>query len=373
MKNVLVILGTRPEAIKLAPVILELRKAPRNYQVTVCNTEQQKDLSAQALDFFDLSADINLNVMRPNQTLNEAQQRLIDGLSEVFARYRKDATLVQGDTLTAFCGATASFCAQTPIFHVEAGLRSGDLRAPFPEEGFRQMIARVTDVHFAPTESARAALLKENLPSRSIFVTGNTVIDALSCLSARSLDDATRALMDRRIDLHSDIVLVTVHRRENHGQRLLNVLTAIESLANAFPAHQFVFPVHPNPNVKGRVESHLTSLKNVILTEALPYPQLVALMRLAKLVMTDSGGIQEEAPTFGCPVLVLRHETERMEGVESGFADLVGTQIQTIVSAASAILRQDKAVTRKNALLNPYGDGKASQRIRHIMDAKLLG
>lgn len=362
MKNIIVILGTRPEAIKLAPVILELRKNPE-YRVFVCNTEQQKELSNQTLGFFGITADFNLDVMRPNQTLAGVQSRILNALSDVYQNNHFDATIVQGDTMTVFCGALVSFYNRIPVFHVEAGLRSYDLFEPFPEEALRQMTSRITDLHFAPTQLAYDSLIKENISANKITLTGNTVIDALSCLSNDTLAMAQQALMARGVRLDDKLVLVTAHRRENHGERLDRILDAISILAAEYPDHQFVLPVHPNPNVHDKVYARLGNIPNVILTNPLDYPELVCLMQNTKLVLTDSGGIQEEAPTFGNPVLVMRYETERTEGVTAGFAKLVGADIDKILSESDAVLSRNKSETRLDGTQNPYGDGHASEKI----------
>lgn len=362
MQNILVVLGTRPEAIKLAPVILELRKNP-NYNVFVCNTEQQKELSNQTLGFFNIDADFKLDVMRPNQTLAGVQSRILTALSDIFQNNHFDATIVQGDTMTVFCGALVSFYNRVPVFHVEAGLRSYDLFEPFPEEAMRQMTSRIADLHFAPTQLAYDSLVREDIKPRKIHLTGNTVIDALSCLSNETLVAARAALIQRGVRLDDKLVLITAHRRENHGERLDRILDAIGTLTNKYGDHQFVLPVHPNPNVHDKVYSVLSHLPNVILTEPLDYPELVCLMKNTKLVLTDSGGIQEEAPTFGNPVLVMRYETERTEGVDAGFAKLVGADKGKILAESDAILSKDKAETRLDGTKNPYGDGHAAQKI----------
>lgn len=366
MKNIIVILGTRPEAIKLAPVILELRKNPE-YRVFVCNTEQQKELSNQTLGFFGITADFNLDVMRPNQTLAGVQSRILNALSDVYQNNHFDATIVQGDTMTVFCGALVSFYNRIPVFHVEAGLRSYDLFEPFPEEALRQMTSRITDLHFAPTRLAYDSLMKEDIPESKITLTGNTVIDALSCLSPDVLINAKSKLEKMGVVFNDKLVLVTAHRRENHGERLDRILSAIKTLTRKYPDHQFILPVHPNPNVHDKVYVALENIPNVILTNPLDYPELVCLMQNTKLVLTDSGGIQEEAPTFGNPVLVMRYETERTEGVTAGFAKLVGADVDLILSSARAILARPKSETRLDGTKNPYGDGHAAKKITHAM------
>lgn len=361
-RTILVVLGTRPEAIKLAPVIIELRKH-KDYNVLVCNTEQQKELSNQTLAFFDIKADFNLDAMRPDQTLPEVQSRIMEALSAVYKTNPVDATIVQGDTMTVLCGALVSFYNKVPVFHIEAGLRSCNLFEPYPEEAIRQMAARLCDLHFAPTPKAQAALLKENIAPEKIILTGNTVIDALSCLSEDTIAVARHHLQKTGIMLNDKLVLVTVHRRENHGKRLDNILSAIFELTQEFADHQFILPVHPNPNVQTKVYTALQDVPNIILTQPLDYPQLVCLMKEAKLIMTDSGGIQEEAPTFGVPVLVMRYETERQEGVEAGFAKLVGADPDKIISKARSVLQRDKISSRLNGRKNPYGNGQAAKNI----------
>lgn len=367
MKNILIILGTRPEAIKLAPVILELRKN-KNFNVLVCNTEQQKELSNQTLGFFGIKADFNLNVMKPNQTLAGVQSLILSELSKIYQENTIDATIVQGDTMTVFCGALVSFYNKVPVYHVEAGLRSYDLFEPFPEEAMRQMTSRITDLHFAPTQKAVEALISEGISTDKIFLTGNTVIDALSCLSDDVVNNAQYNLEKKSIVLNDKLVLITAHRRENHGKRLDDILSAIDKLTQQYSDHQFVLPVHPNPNVHDKIYKALEHKSNVVLTEPLDYPELVCIMKNAKLILTDSGGIQEEAPTFGVPVLVMRYETERMEGVEAGFSKLVGADIEKIISQASAILSQDKNATRLDGSKNPYGDGKSANKIAKLIN-----
>ena len=367
MKNILFIFGTRPEVIKLAPVILELKKYPDKYNVIVCNTEQQKELSNQTLEYFGLKADINLDCMRPNQSLLEVQTRILNGLNGVFANNKIDATIVQGDTMTVLCGALASFYNKIPIFHVEAGLRSYDIFEPFPEEVMRQMTSRVADINFAPTDKNRQALLKENISDDKIFVVGNTVIDALFCLSENTLNKAKEFYKSKNIEINDKLVLITAHRRENHGERIDRILDAIEYLVKKYSDHTFVLPVHPNPNVKDKIYSRLDKYSNVSLLAPLDYPYLVYLMKNAKLILTDSGGIQEEAPSFGCPTLVMRYETERQEGIDAGVSILVGADYNKIVSYSENILSKTKEETRLKAQ-NPYGDGTSAIKIKNIID-----
>ena len=366
-KNILFVFGTRPEVIKLAPVILELKKYPENYRVIICNTEQQKELSNQTLAYFGLQADINLDCMRENQTLSEVQARILTSLDKVYTDNKVDATIVQGDTMTVLCGALASFYRKIPVFHVEAGLRSYDIFEPFPEEVMRQMTSRVADLHFAPTEKNKNALLKEDIAESKVFVTGNTVIDALFCLSDSTINQAKSYFVDNNIEIDDKLVLITVHRRENHGERIDRILDAIECLVKTYTDHKFIIPVHPNPNVKCKVHSRLGEYDNVHLLKPLDYPYLVYLMKNAKLILTDSGGIQEEAPTFGCPTLVMRYETERQEGVDAGVSVLVGADYDKIVSLSSEILSKSREETRLKAQ-NPYGVGDSAHTIKNIID-----
>lgn len=366
MKNILFVFGTRPEVIKLAPVILELKKHPDKYNVIVCNTEQQKELSNQTLAYFGLKADINLDCMKPNQSLLEVQTRILTALDKVFDNNKVDATIVQGDTMTVLCGTLASFYRKIPVYHVEAGLRSYDIYEPFPEEVMRQMTSRVAELNFAPTEKNRQALLKENINDNKIHVVGNTVIDALFCLSEATMNEAGKYFENLGINVDDKLVLITAHRRENHGERIDRILNAVEFLVKKYSDHTFVIPVHPNPNVKDKIHSTLEKYSNVNLLKPLDYPYLVYLMKNAKLILTDSGGIQEEAPSFGCPTLVMRYETERQEGIDAGVSILVGADYDKIVSYSEDILSKTREETRLQAQ-NPYGDGTSSKKIEEII------
>lgn len=366
MKNIIFIFGTRPEIIKLAPVILTLKKYPEMYNVIICNTEQQKELSNQTLAYFGLKADINLDCMRANQSLSSVQARILTSLDEVFQNNKIDATIVQGDTMTVLCGALTSFYHKIPVYHVEAGLRSYDIYEPFPEEVMRQMTSRVADIHFAPTEVNKNALLRENIDEKKIFVVGNTVIDALFCLSDKVIEDSKRFFEERNIKIDDKLVLITAHRRENHGERIDRIIDAIEHVAKKYTDHTFVIPVHPNPNVRDKIYGRLEGYKNIHLLTPLDYPYLVYLMKHAKLILTDSGGIQEEAPSFACPVLVMRYETERKEGVDAGVSKLVGADYDKIVSESEKILSSSFESTRLKAQ-NPYGDGTSSVKIEKII------
>ena len=366
MKNIAFIFGTRPEIIKLAPVILELEKYPENYNVLIINTEQQKELSNQTLSYFGLKADYNLDCMRENQSLASVQARILTSLEEVFAKNKIDATIVQGDTMTVLCGALISFYNKIPVFHVEAGLRSYDLFEPFPEEAMRQMTSRITDLHFAPTEVNEKALVQEGIQKDKIHVVGNTVIDALFCLSDEVIEQSRKFYVNNGIDIDDKLILITAHRRENHGERIDRIINSIRYLAEKYSDHTFVIPVHPNPNVHDKIFSRLGNYKNIHLLDPLDYPYLVYLMKHAKLILTDSGGIQEEAPSFACPTLVMRYETERTEGIEAGVSKLVGADYDQIIEESEKILSSSKEATRLKAK-NPYGDGKSSKRIEEII------
>lgn len=371
-KTILIVFGTRPEVIKLAPIILELKKYPEKYNVIICNTEQQKELSNQTLSYFNLKADINLDCMKPNQTLSEVQARILISLSEVFKNNPNiDATIVQGDTMTVLCGALTSYYNKVPVFHVEAGLRSYDIFEPFPEEVMRQMASRVTALHFCPTEKNQQALLKENISKDITHVVGNTVIDALFCLSEDTLNQANKFYQDKNIIIDDNLVLITAHRRENHGERIDTIIKAIKDLSNKYENHTFVIPVHPNPNVKNKIHAELGNTQNIHLLEPLDYPNLVYLMKHAKLILTDSGGIQEEAPSFGCPTLVMRYETERQEGIEAGVSILVGADYDKIINYSEEILSKDRKDTRLKAQ-NPYGNGKSSIKIENLINEFLF-
>ena len=363
-KDILFVFGTRPEVIKLAPVILELKKYPDDYNVIICNTEQQKELSNQTLSYFGLEADINLDCMRKDQTLAGVQSRILTSLEKIFEEREIDATIVQGDTITVLTGALVSFYHKVPVFHVEAGLRSYDIYEPFPEEIMRQMTSRVTQLHFSPTEANKKALLKEDIDEEKISVVGNTVIDALFCMTDGTMNKAKEGF-SFKIDSEKT-VLITVHRRENHGARLDIILQSISELVTKYPDHSFVLPVHPNPNVKDKVYEKLGNFDNVHLLKPLDYPYLVYLMKNAKLILTDSGGIQEESPSFGCPTLVMRYETERQEGIDAGVSVLVGADYEKIITESEKILKYDKSETRLK-VQNPYGDGNSALRIERLI------
>lgn len=368
MKKIAIIAGTRPEAIKLAPLVQALNIAG-DMRPVVCNTGQHEHMCGEALGYFGITADVKHDVMRPGQSLASLQGRLLTALDDFMEKFTPDAVVVQGDTMSACCGALAAFYRRLPIYHVEAGLRSHNLDEPFPEEALRQIIARIAQLHFAPTETARGALVAEGVNPDRIFVTGNTGIDALGCLTGAALTRAKERL-EKLVDMSRPLALVTVHRRENHGQRLGQIMEAIRVISEGRQDVNFLLPVHPNPDVGTAVRNTLAGLKNVILAEPLSYPEMVCVMKHAILALSDSGGIQEEAPSFGLPVLVLRYETERREGIELGLATLVGADTDVIVREAQAAL--SLSTCKNTKVPNPYGDGQASIRIiSHIRQSIL--
>ena len=349
--RVLLVMGTRPEAIKLAPVVARLRAEPQRFEAIVCATAQHREMLDQVLDVFDLTPDVDLDVMRPGQTPNEVAARVFAALDPLLEKQAPDWLIVQGDTTTAMCAAVAAFHRRVRVGHVEAGLRTGDLQRPFPEEMNRRVVDVVADAYFAPTLRAERALAAEGVPPVKIHRTGNTVVDALLTIARREGDAP-----------EDDTVLVTAHRRESFGEPLARIVRAVGTLARRFPATRFLHVVHPNPNVLAAVRAN-AHLANVELVEPLDYRELVRRLRRCRLVLTDSGGIQEEAPTFGKPVLVLREKTERPEGVEAGLAILVGTDEDRIVREASRLLSDPSARRRAADAANPYGDGRAAERI----------
>lgn len=353
--KVLVIAGTRPEAIKMAPVVLKLRSEPQRFETKLCATAQHRHMLDQVLNLFDLHADVDLDLMRPGQSPNEVASRVFAAFDPVLAEIAPDWVLVQGDTTTAMAAALAAFHRGIRVGHVEAGLRTGDLRNPFPEEMNRRVVDVVADAYFAPTRRAAEALAAENVPQERIFLTGNTIVDALLEIERR-LEPAEE----------EDLVLITTHRRESFGEPMARVVGAIARLASAFPQTRFVHVVHPNPKVRAVVEAN-RGLSNVRLVEPLDYREFTDLLRRCRLVLTDSGGVQEEAPTFGKPVLVLREKTERPEGVEAGIARLVGTDPDEIFAHASRLLTDAESRRAMRARGNPYGDGRASERIAQAL------
>lgn len=361
MIRVLSVFGTRPEAIKMAPVVHALQADPAHFESVVCVSAQHRHMLDQVLGVFDVRADHDLDLMMPGQSPAEITARVLERLPPLIRRIRPDVLLVQGDTMTCFAAAFAAYLEKVPSGHVEAGLRTGDRYQPFPEEMNRVLTSRLASIHFAPTAQARDRLLAEGVPAAEVHLTGNTVIDAL-LLTVRS-DYRFRTPALAAIDPARRVVLVTTHRRESFGPPLRSTCAALRDLVGRFPDLQVVLPVHPNPEVKGTVESLLCDLPGVTLIEPVDYVEFVHLLARAHLVLTDSGGVQEEAPSLGKPVLVLREVTERPEGVAAGTAVVVGTDRERIVAQASELLASPAAYARMANAVNPYGDGRASERI----------
>ena len=357
--RVLNVFGTRPEAIKMAPVVRALAAEP-GLESLVCTTGQHRAMLDQVTTAFDITPDAELALMREGQGLTHITTAVMERLPAVLKRLRPDRVLVHGDTTTSFAAALASFYAGVPVGHVEAGLRTHDLSAPWPEEANRQLTGRLADLHFAPTSSARANLLAEGVSSDRVEVTGNTVIDALLIARERVGPQHRAAVPD--LDPDRRIVLVTAHRRENHGAGIASLCRALTAIA-ARPDAQVVYPVHPNPDVVGPVRAALAGVPHVHLIEPLEYLPFVALLDRCHLVVTDSGGLQEEAPSFGKPVLVVRETTERPEAVEAGTVRLVGTDADRIQHEIARLLNDDRAYAAMARAINPYGDGQAAARI----------
>jgi UDP-N-acetylglucosamine 2-epimerase (non-hydrolysing) len=368
--RVATVIGTRPEAIKLAPVVHELNRRDSIFEQTVIATAQHRELLDQILETFAVVPDVDLDLMEADQTLAGFASRSLQAISEVFDGLDPHAVLVQGDTTTVMTASLAAFYRHALVGHVEAGLRSFDRRNPFPEEINRRLAGCVADLHFAPTKQARRNLLAEGVGSDSIVVTGNTVVDALLSLP----DDGSPANpVLARVDFQRRVVLVTAHRRESHGAPLRSICRALAELATRFAGDvEVVFPVHPSPRVRSVVDEELAGVPGVHLLEPLDYPDLLRAMRRCRLILTDSGGIQEEAPSFAKPVLVLREVTERPELIEAGLGKLVGTSTSRIVDEASRLLTDERAYRAMTLRPNPFGDGHAAVRIVDALEEALL-
>ncbi len=367
-KKILFIFGTRPEAIKMAPLVKEIEKS-RNFESKICVTAQHRQMLDQVLKIFKIRPDYDLDIMTSDQSLFDITSRIISKLQQVLAEVKPDLVVVQGDTTTTFTGALAAFYTKTKVAHLEAGLRTRNKFAPFPEEINRRITSAVADIHLAPTPWSRDNLLKENIPSENIFVTGNTVIDALFHVveMLKSSPAKFGSLFDG-IDFSKKTVLITGHRRENFGEGFKNICESISELAGDFPDVNFVYPVHFNPNVREPVNKILRGIKNVHLIEPLDYEPFIYAMEKSYLILTDSGGVQEEAPSLGKPVLVMRETTERPEAVDAGTVKLVGTDKEKIVDGVATLLNDTREYIKMSRALNPYGDGKASQRIVKIFE-----
>ena len=371
IKN-LIIFGTRPEAIKMAPLIRAFQKNKDQFDTRVCVTAQHREMLDQVLAFFEITPDYDLDLMQPNQNLYTLTSDILLGLKPILEEFQPDYVYVHGDTTTTMASSIAAFYAGAKVCHVEAGLRTDNKRSPFPEEMNRQVTGRIADFHFAPTEQAKQNLLNEKVPENTILVTGNTVIDALLESTARveNLDNPEIEKLKTIIDPIKKIILVTGHRRENHGQGFIAICEALKEIAQTNPEVQMIYPVHLNPKVQQPVYEVLGELKNIHLIAPLSYPAFVWLMNKSYLIITDSGGIQEEAPSLGKPVLVMRATTERPEALAAGTVILVGSDKEKIIFECNRLLQDKEKYHQMSALHNPYGEGKASEKILEFMKSR---
>lgn len=371
MKKILIVFGTRPEAIKMAPLVKEFQKNTGTFETKVCVSAQHREMLDQVLDFFEITPDYDLDIMKSGQDLYDVTSNVILGMKSVLMDFNPDIVFVHGDTSTTFAASLASFYQQIGIAHIEAGLRTGDIYSPWPEEANRQLTTQIARYHFAPTLNAKNNLLKENVNEKNIEVTGNTVIDALllaleKIKSDKQFErDIIKNLAIFGYQLHDDrkIILVTGHRRENHGQGFINICKALKEVALANPSTDIVYPVHLNPNVQKPVKRMLSGVENIYLIEPLRYEQFIYMMDRSYLIITDSGGIQEEAPSLGKPVLVMRDTTERPEALDAGTVRLVGTNIELIKNEVQELIDNNKAYKKMSKASNPYGNGNASRKI----------
>lgn len=360
--KVVSIFGTRPEAIKMAPLVKELEKHSDVIESKVLITAQHREMLDQVLDIFEIKPDYDLNLMKHGQTITDITSGVLKGVEEVLGEYRPDIVLVHGDTTTTFSAALAAFYQKVAVGHVEAGLRTGNIYSPYPEEMNRMLTGRLASWHYAPTELNRKNLLAENVSDDNIIVTGNTVIDALYYVTEKDYEFESEEL--RNIDFENErVILLTCHRRENWGEPMENIFTAVRIIAEKYPDSKIIFPMHKNPLVRDTARRIMGESPNIVLTEPLEYQPFAKLMSRSYLILTDSGGIQEEAPGLGKPVIVLRTETERPEAVEAGTVKVAGTDTDTIVEMVSALMDSKKEYEAMSKANNPYGDGRASQRI----------
>lgn len=373
MKKVLLVFGTRPEAIKMAPLVLKLKENNKDFETKVCVTGQHRQMLDQVLSLFQLTPDYDLNLMKPGQTLSDVTSGVLKGLEQVFDAWMPDVVLVHGDTATTFAASLAAYYHKIKVGHVEAGLRTGDLYSPWPEEANRQLTGVLANYHFAPTQSSYQNLINENVNPATVVVTGNTVIDAL--LQVKTKVEQEQQLIQTFeqefsfLDKSKKLILVTGHRRENFGQGFLNICTALVNLAKKYPDIQIVYPVHLNPNVQQPVNELLANIDNVFLIAPQDYLPFVYLMNRSYLILTDSGGIQEEAPSLGKPVLVMRDTTERPEAVDAGTVRLVGTDTETIERSVIELLENPNVYAEMAEAHNPYGDGNSCQQIIDFLKA----
>lgn len=363
--KILTVFGTRPEGIKMAPIIKTMEKR-EGIENIICITAQHREMLDQVLNIFNIEPDYDLNIFKPGQTLTEITNRALEGLEKVIIETKPDVLLVQGDTTTVFAGALAAFYQKVKVGHVEAGLRSGNLYSPYPEEANRRLTGVLTNFHFAPTENNRQNLLREGYPDDRIFITGNTVIDALNYVVKENYEFKYSSL--NNIDYKNKrVILLTSHRRENIGKPMENIFSAVKDIVNKYPDVELVFPIHLNPKVRDIAYRIFDNQERVHIIDPLDYEPFTNLMARSYLVITDSGGLQEEAPSLGKPVLVVREETERPEGIEAGTAKLVGTQYDNIYRELDILLSNEEEYYKMANAVNPYGDGKASERIVDII------
>ncbi|SFV56902.1 UDP-N-acetylglucosamine 2-epimerase [hydrothermal vent metagenome] len=375
MKKILLVFGTRPEAIKMAPLILAFQKYSQKIEAKVCVTAQHREMLDQVLQIFDITPDYDLNIMKPGQDLYDVTSNILLGMKKVLTEYQPDVVLVHGDTTTTIASALSAFYQKIPVGHVEAGLRTGDIYSPWPEEANRKLTGVLTKYHFAPTQTSKNNLTAEGVKTDNIYVTGNTVIDALLWVLEKIENTNTlKKELSQKIlaqfgafESKNKFVLITGHRRENFGQGFLDMCSGIKTLAQTHPDINFVYPVHLNPNVQKPVLELLSGIKNIYLIDPLDYEPFVFLMSRSYLILTDSGGIQEEAPSLGKPVLVMRDTTERPEALDAGTVKLVGTDTENIITEVNRLLEDSVAYESMSKAHNPYGDGKAGERIIKIL------
>jgi len=375
MKKILLVFGTRPEAIKMAPLVKEFQNDTLNFETKVCVTAQHREMLDQVLELFEIIPEYDLNLMKPGQDLYDITSNVLLGMKDVLNDFKPDVVLVHGDTTTTSATSLAAFYNQVKIGHVEAGLRTGDLQSPWPEEANRQITGVLANYHFSPTTTSEENLLKENKDSKSILVTGNTVIDALFLALKKIKTDKKLEFQivaqikdfDYSVEDDKKIILVTGHRRENHGQGFINICEALKEIAEKNPEFDIVYPVHLNPNVQKPVKEILSNIKNIYLIEPLQYEQFIYLMDKSYFIITDSGGVQEEAPSLGKPVLVMRDTTERPEALDAGTVKLVGTDKEKIVKEAQKLIDDTIEYEKMSRAHNPYGDGKACEKILEFL------
>lgn len=369
MKKILIVFGTRPEAIKMAPLVKKFVSETKNFETKVCITAQHREMLDQVLEFFGIVPDYDLDLMTPNQNLFTLTADIILQLRAVLDDFLPDYVFVHGDTTTSMAGAMAAAYSGAKVCHIEAGLRTNDKLSPFPEELNRQITGRIADYHFAPTEKSKDNLLKENIAEERVLITGNTVIDALleSSYKVESADNAEIEKLTELVNPRKKLILITGHRRENHGEGFIRICEALKSIATKNEDVQIVYPVHLNPNVQKPVYAILGGISNIHLIDPLAYPAFVWLMAKSYIIITDSGGIQEEAPSLGKPVLVMRDTTERPEAVDAGTVILVGTDKEKIIAHTEKLLRDEVFYERMSSINNPYGDGEASAKIIEFM------